>query len=227
MTTRRFLIPLALLTLILFAAPLLFAESGESTRVEDPEQHAFQGGGGYPFRTRSDYVMQELDLKPGDVVADIGAGDGVWSAHFAEAVGEDGVVHAGEVAQGKVDGMIERFEDTPQVKPYLCPFENTGLEEDSLDLLYLSKTYHHIEADIRVDYWNHLRDVVKPTGRVAIIEHYQKLAQGRMTEHAYSPGKMIMEAEEAGWICVRSEIMTGTHHFIAIFVQAEMFPREE
>jgi hypothetical protein len=50
------------------------------------------------------------------------------------------------------------------------------------------------------------------------------LGSGRGAEHAWSPGLLIQQAEEAGWILVRCELMTGTYHFIAIFVQKELFP---
>jgi hypothetical protein len=50
------------------------------------------------------------------------------------------------------------------------------------------------------------------------------LASGRSKEHAWSPGLLIQQAEEAGWILVRCELMTGTYHFVAIFVQKELFP---
>jgi ubiquinone/menaquinone biosynthesis C-methylase UbiE len=183
--------------------------------------------GGYPDREKSDYVLKELALKPGDVVADIGAGDGFWSEKMAEVVGAEGTVHAGEVAEDKVDKMKKRFADVPQVKPYLCPLDGPGMEENSCDLVFLSKTYHHLDKDGQVDYLNDLRSVVKPTGRLVVIEHYQELATGRARDHAWSPGLLTQQAEEGGWILVRSELITGTHHFIAAFVQKDLFGIKE
>lgn len=202
----------------------VYADSGESTRVADEKQHACSTAGGYPYREKSDYVLQELDLKPGDVVVDIGAGDGWWAQKMAEAVGDRGVIHAGEVVPDKVDKMKEKFANLPQVKPYLCPTDGTGLEENSCDLAFLSKTYHHLDKDGQVDYLRHLRSVLKPTGRVVVIERYRKLAAGRGQDHAWSPGRLTQQAEEAGWILVRCELITGTYHFIAIFAQQDLFP---
>jgi len=36
----------------------------------------------------------------------------------------------------------------------------------------------------------------------------------------------MQQAEEAGWITVRCELITGTYHFMAVFVQQELFPPE-
>ena len=206
------------------------ADSGESTRIADEKQHASTKGGGYPYREKAEYVLKELDLKPGDVVADIGAGDGWWTEKMAKAVGQEGVIHAGEVVQDKVDKMKEKFSEVPQVKPYLCPKDGTGLEENCCDLVFLSKTYHHLNKGGHVDYLRHLRSVVTPTGRVIVIEQYGELAASRGKDHAWSPGLLTQQAEEAGWILVRCELISGTYHFIAIFAQKELFstkPRGE
>jgi len=223
---RRVLSGLMLVSLV--CAPILVrADSGESTRIADEKQLARTLSTGYPYREKSEYVLKELDLKPGDVVVDIGAGDGWWSEKMAEAVGPQGVVHAGEVAEGKVDQMKKRFAELPQLKPYLCPTDGTGLEENSCDLAFLSKTYHHLDKDGQVAYLRQLCKVLKPTGRLVVIEHYRELGVGRARDHAWSPGLLTQQAEEAGWILLRSELITGTHHFIAIFAQKEAFPLKQ
>jgi predicted methyltransferase len=217
---------LFLLLIVIAVTGRTFADSGESTRVVDANQHACAGTGRYPYREKSGYVLKELDLKPGDVVVDIGAGDGWWAGQMAKSVGVDGVIYASEVEQEKVDEMKERSADVPQIKPYLCPTDSTGLPENSCDLAFLSKTYHHLNKGGHVDYLRHLREVVKPTGRVCVIERHPAPDGGRGREHAWSPGLLIQQAEEAGWIAVRYELITGTYHYLAIFVQRELLPPE-
>jgi ubiquinone/menaquinone biosynthesis C-methylase UbiE len=215
---KQLLIPAILLSL-LWIPTFACSDSGESTRVT--KQHAQRIPGGYPYREKAEYVLEELDLHPGDTVVDIGAGDGWWTERMAEEVGEEGTIHAGEISEEKVERLKKNLKEFPQVRPYLCPTDGTGLEENSCDLVFLSKTFHHIDSEIHVDYFKHLRKVVRPDGRLVVIEHHPVLAKGRAKEHGWMPGDLISKAEEAGWILVRAEMITRTHHFVTIFIQKE------
>jgi len=218
----------SLMTLVLISfTQAVCADSGQSTRITDPNQNALIGRGGNSYRSKGDYILKELDLKNGDVVVDIGAGDGWWAERMAKCVGAEGVIYASEVEQKKLDQMKEKFADMSQVKPYLSPLDGTTLPENSCDLAFLSKTYHHFNEGGHVDYLRHLKKVVKPSGRLCVIERHSNIPGGaRARQHGWEPGLLIRQAEEAGWICVRYELVTGTYHFIAIFVQKDLFPPE-
>jgi len=225
---RRISRLLTLLTLVVVSGSLpgpTSRYSWRSTRVTDPKQYARADGSGYPFRAKSKYILKELDLRPGDVVVDIGAGDGWWAEHMAKFVGDKGIIHASEVEEKKVNQMKEKFTDIPQIKPYLCDTDNTNLAENSCDLAFFSMVYHHLKPDGRVDYLRHLRDVIKPTGRICVIERYAELI-GQHTSHAVSLSQLSKQAEEAGWIPIRYELISDTRHYIAIFVQKDLFQPE-
>ncbi len=179
--------------------------------------------GGYGYRENADFVVKRMGLRKGDVVVDIGAGDGWWSSKFAEKIGPKGVVHAGEVDQKKVDAMKKKWESIPQIKPYLCPADGTGLEPNSCDVAFISKTFHHLDKDKHVEYLEHLKEVIKPSGRVVIVERHPSMATGRGAEHAWLPGHMSHEAERAGWMLIRMEFVKGSDHFMATYVQPKHF----
>jgi ubiquinone/menaquinone biosynthesis C-methylase UbiE len=200
------------------------ADSGQSTRITDsPGQSRSDGKAGH--RGKSDYVLKELDLKPGDVVVDIGAGDGWWTERMVKFVGDRGMIHAAEVDQKKVDLMKKKFAGIAQIHPYLCPMDSPGLPDRSCDLAFFSESYHHLGEGAHVDYLKRMRSVIKPTGRVVIIERYTEAGLGN-GRHGTRLSRLIQQAEEAGWVPMRAELMTGTYRYIAVLAQKEMFPPE-
>jgi ubiquinone/menaquinone biosynthesis C-methylase UbiE len=173
--------------------------------------------GGYGYRESVNHVLEQMDLEEGFVVADIGAGDGWWAQHMAKRVGATGVVHAGDVVQNKVDAMKRKYAEMPQLKPYLCPLDGTGLPADSCDRIFLSKTYHHLEEQVK--YLGHLLTVAKASGRLVVIERHPDLAAGEGKKHAWMPGKLIQQAEEAGWLLLHYEMIPESDHFMTVFVK--------
>jgi len=223
---HRLVVVAVLVILLVPAVQWSRGASGTSTRITDPAQHKRVGSGSYPFRAKSEYVLKELDLKPGDVVVDIGAGDGWWAERMAPLVGPKGAIHAAEVSAKRVEQMKKKYAKTPQIKPYLCKTDGTGLQANSCDLAFLSQTYHHLNKGGHVDYLKHLRTVVKPTGRVVIIEKYTEIGVGGGS-HGTLLSRLVAQAEAAGWVTVRVELMTGTYHYIAILAQRDLFPPEK
>jgi len=200
-------------------------ESDKSTRVSDPKMHRRVGASRYPYRAKSDYILKEINLRPGEAALDVGAGDGFWTEKMAKSVGPGGTVHAAEVNKKMVDKLKTKYASTPQIKPYLCKTDSTGLPADSCDVAFLSQSYHHLPKGKRVDYLKHLRTVIKPTGRVVIVEKYIENNMGHGT-HGTLLSRLIAQAEQAGWVPLRVELMTGTYHYIAIFAQKDLFPAE-
>ena len=227
---RRVGISLALLFVVLVVITNAWSENNTgkqwvSTRVLEAKQHERKWPGSYPYRKKSEYVLRELDLRPGDVALDIGAGDGWWTEKMAKYIGETGTVYAAEIAEKKVDQLKKKFKNLSQIKPHLCKTDNVELPENSCDLVFLSQTFHHLDKETRVEYLKHLRKVVKPTGRLCVIERYPVISTQHKS-HGTLLSTLAKEAEESGWVCVRFELMPNTYHFLAILVQKELFPPE-
>ena len=220
---RSFLLCLAAIAVLLQPLGVSASDDRSSTRVDDPNKYQ-PAKEKRSYRGMSELVLRELDLKPGDVVVDIGAGDGWWAAQMAPFVGEQGSSHAAEVTQKLVDKMKDKYAELPQLKPYLCPKDGPGLPENSCDMAFTSKSYHHLDRATRVDYLRGLREVLKPTGRLVVAERYPEICSG-MTDHAVQPSVLTKETEEAGWILARFELLAGTQHYLAVFVQKDLFPK--
>ena len=121
-------------------------------------------------KLKTDEVVARLKLKPGDLVADVGAGSGVFSWPLAQAVAPGGTLYAVEVDQGFLDfirdGAQKRGVDN--VHPVLGEFTDPKLPVRNLDLAFFHNVLHHIEG--RQAYLETLSGYMNPNARIVIID---------------------------------------------------------
>ena len=119
---------------------------------------------------RTDLLLPELALKPGMVVADIGAGTGYIARRMALQVGSGGVLYAVDV-QPEMVAMLRSMASKAglaQIKPLLGAPDDVRLPEASVDLAIMVDVYHELEFPREV--LASLVRALKPGGRVVFVE---------------------------------------------------------
>ena len=103
---------------------------------------------------KPDEVVMSLNLKPGDVIADIGAGDGYFTKRFAKAVSPGGQALGLEITSSKVEYMMKDAERSGlnSYKALLIDSDDPGLKPGSVDIVFMCNAYHHLAN--RVEYLN-------------------------------------------------------------------------
>ena len=115
-------------------------------------------------------VVQKLNIRKGDIIADLGSGGGYFTFYLADATGEQGMVYAVDVDKDMtkyLDKEITRQKYT-NIQTKLAEYDDAKLPSNSVDLVFSTNTYHHI--DNQVVYFTKLKNSLRPKGRLAIIE---------------------------------------------------------
>lgn len=139
-------------------------------------------------------TIKALDLKPGQVIADIGAGTGIFTTRFANAVKPDGFVYAVDIDQALLDHISEAATEVglSNVQTVLGEYDDPKLP-DNVDLAFINDVLHHIEH--RDVYLKNLAAYLNPGGRVALIEF--KPGQGG---HANDPSLQVSQEQATAWM---------------------------
>jgi SAM-dependent methyltransferase len=118
-----------------------------------------------------DKLVAALGLKPGDRVADIGAGTGYITRRLAPAVAPSGAVYAVEIQQEMLDALTNRLAGVgiTNVIPILGAVDDPKLPAAALDLIVMVDVYH--EFDHPHEMVRAMCRALKPGGRLVFVEY--------------------------------------------------------
>lgn len=115
-------------------------------------------------------ITRALELEPGDVVADVGAGDGSYAIALARVVGPGGRVIATELDDDALDDIREAVAGAhvTNVTVLKGGIESTDLPAACCDAVLMRGVYHHLTAPAAID--ASLRAALKPGGRLLVVD---------------------------------------------------------
>lgn len=153
--------------------------------------------------SQSQRVVKTLDLKGDETILDLGSGGGHFSYLFAEAVKEKGRVIAADVNE-EMQAFIRQEIKKRGIKNLTTQkisgkFYQPPEQSVRFDLIFLRNVYHHLPD--QVEYFSRIRDYLKPTGRIVILEN-KKTASTFIGSfgHYTSPAKIKGDLEKAGLV---------------------------
>jgi ubiquinone/menaquinone biosynthesis C-methylase UbiE len=115
-------------------------------------------------------LLQALDVKPGQVVCDMGCGNGFYTLQLAKLVGEQGRVLAVDIQPEMLHMLSERAKESQinNIELIQGTAIDPKLPPGVVDLILLVDVYHefsHPEQMLKA-----MRKALKPNGRIALVE---------------------------------------------------------
>ena len=120
----------------------------------------------YDAYRRPEQLVAALNIRPGEALAEIGAGSGYLTGRLAQAVGRTGRVVATDIDEAALAALKERTRGLAQVEPRRVSATEPGLEPGRYDLILLAQV-DHLLAD-QAAYLRALLPALKPGGRIAL-----------------------------------------------------------
>lgn len=116
-------------------------------------------------------IVAELHLKPGQSVADIGAGSGLFDVPLAKAVLPGGKVYAVDIDAGFFPEIKKKAEEAhvTNVQTVLGKYTDPNLPVKNVDVVFFHDVLHHIQD--RAAYLKAVAGYLNSSGRVVVIDY--------------------------------------------------------
>jgi uncharacterized protein (TIGR01244 family) len=161
-----------------------------------------------------------MGLTDGDIVADLGCGNGYYTLRVAKRIAPHGHVLAVDIQQGMLDQLTTRMNEAniKNIYPILGKFTDPLLPPGKVDWLLLTDVYHEFSEPEKM--LAKIRECLAPDGKVALLEYRAEqdpktIAFPIPRDHKMTVEEVIGEWAPAGFKLVeRIEVLPAQHIFI-------------
>ena len=167
---------------------------------------------------KPDEVMAALAFRPGERVADVGAGTGYFTVRIARAVGPEGMVLAHDISPEML-GFLERRLEAEQLENVdlkQVERDDPMLPERGIDTIIMVDTIHYIKE--RTAYVKRLREALAPGGRFVVIDYrvkpFEERPWGPPPEQQIPKAQLNAEIEAAGFARVADHEFLQEQYFM-------------
>jgi ubiquinone/menaquinone biosynthesis C-methylase UbiE len=177
--------------------------------LEDPKRDAYQ---------KPQEVMTALGIKPGEVIADIGAGSGYFTFRLALHVGDKGKVYAVDVSPEMILYINRRTRELKvnNVVSILADPDDPLLPDRSVNRFFFSESWHHIENQAK--YLSLMKRMLKPGGEIVMIDFQKKeLPVGPPLQMRIAREDLIKQMESNGFRLKKEHTFLPYQYFL-VFV---------
>jgi ubiquinone/menaquinone biosynthesis C-methylase UbiE len=174
--------------------------------LEDPKRDVYQ---------KPREVLAALKIKPGEIIADIGAGSGYFTFRLAGHVGKQGKVYAVDVSPDMILHLNRRVRDlkATNVVTVLADPDDPLLPEATINRFFFSDSWHHVEKQSK--YLALMKKLLKPGGEIVMIDFHKKdLPVGPPTPMKIAREELIQQMESSGFRLAKEYTFLPYQYFL-------------
>lgn len=174
--------------------------------LDDPKRDAYQ---------KPHEVMRTLDIRQGEVIADIGAGSGYFTFRLAHRVGDKGRVYAVDISPDMIRHLNRRIRELKamNVTAILADADDPLLADASIDRFFFSDSWHHIENQSK--YLSLIKKMLKPGGEIIMIDfHKKELPVGPPMQMKIAREDLIRQMESNGFRLTKEHTFLPYQYFL-------------
>jgi len=129
-------------------------------------------------------IMDSIEVKPGMIIGEAGAGQGYFTFYLALRVGEKGKVYANDISKISLNDIQSRSkrENISNIITVLGETEDPLFPQKNLDMIVMVYVLHMLEKPL--EFLKNLKKYMKPGTQLIIIE------RNTNTERAHYPAFM-------------------------------------
>lgn len=162
---------------------------------------------------RPEEILDRMGLEDGDLVADLGCGNGYYSLRLARRVGPRGVVFAVDIQEGMLAQLRTRAAEAgiTNIHPVLGTATDPMLPDHAMDWILMVDVYHELSDPAPM--LERIRTALATGGRVALLEYRAEQDPGTMPAFIPRSHKMTVHEVVREWIPAGFRLV-GFHEFL-------------
>lgn len=164
----------------------------------------------------ADAILRRLGLRQGMTMADIGCGSGFFAFPAATIVGDQGYVWGIDVSQEFVDYCKTEAQRKGVTNAAFLKSDESAapLQDDAVDVVLLALVLHEMEKPR--DYLDEVRRILKPGGKVFIIEWQKKeMPHGPAVAERFSPEDIASMVSRLG-MSIEAQFEVNEKHYALV-----------
>lgn len=172
-----------------------------------------------PTEENTDSIVRRMNLKPGMVVADIGAGTGYYTFRVARLVPE-GKVYAVEIQEELIEMLRKKRDEirADHVEVIRGDTMAVNLPDNTVDLAFLVDVYHELSWPREI-----IRSIsksLKPGGKVLLVEYRGEDPEVRIKPlHKTTVEQLTREMKASGFVLEERVDAFPIQHFLVFSKQ--------